>query len=200
VKNIFKVIGIAAFAAVTVFSMTACNKVKEAKATLDALKALEEAVKPEVSDIKTGGNDSGGKAEVSSGNSGGTAENTSGKLTLTDLTSNGKLVVATGGTGFESLFCAANLTQSAITGAKVSNGSVTMKVWSVDAKGNIKNYTGSGSAAMFVLVMDKETIPISGETINDTIIKATHPEGVITVTFKNGTASMSMSDYSILKD
>jgi len=199
-KNIIKVISITAITAVIVFSMTACNKVKEAKATLDALKALEEAVKPESSDIKNGGNDSGGKAEVSGGNSGGSAENTSGKLTLTDITSNGKLVIATGGTAFESLFCAANFTQNAITGAKVSNGSVTMKVWSVDAKGNIKNYTGSGAAAMFVLVTDQETIPITVETVNDDIKKAAHPEGVITVNFKNGAATMSMSGYSILRD
>jgi len=110
----------------------------------------------------------------------------SSSLTITGLGDyNGKYAIAIGVVGKEGIeadvIAAADInfsTQSG-KGGKITNGSVTLKVWNYSAAGTI--FTGSGEAYLTVNVGNTESGTIS--SFGD------EPIGVVLTTFSNGKAS-----------
>ena len=123
--------------------------------------------------------------------SGGTSStsSTSGGLTITGLGEyDGRYVIASGETPGEELALLAassyDLNQQSLTGATISNGKATLKVWSSSYNGGgISNYNGNDKAGFQVLIASNATMDniVAGGSINE-------------VTFTNGKAEVAIEN------
>jgi hypothetical protein len=140
-KNLIKLFGLIALAAVIGFSMTACPA--------------------DAGDSGSGNGSSGGNTPITIGP-------TNGQLTVNNLTGyNSKWIVAIGANDAEtvSVFAADNITGTtsaniAITGKQIANDSAVLKVWQV-TESSLGNYTGSDSINILAAVISKQTLNAS---------------------------------------
>lgn len=117
---------------------------------------------------------------------------TSGRLTITGLEAyNGNYVYAEGGT--ENVFLLAgeniNLLQETFTGSRISNGSVTLKVWQRLETDELVAYSGNNRNVEFgqLLIYSKATVSFS-----DIEIAYGRKEDVEKVNFSNGVGSCAI--------
>ena len=141
-KNLIKLFGLIALAAVIGFSMTACP-----------------------SPTNSNSNSNSG----SSGNTPLTVDATTGQLTVTGLgTYNGKWIIAQGIN--EAYTLSINAADSittptiTITGAEISGGSATLKVWKATSETHLSNYNGNDTLITWAVILTKATLNLSEYT------------------------------------
>jgi len=167
-KNFIKLLGIVTLVVTIGFSMAACNN---------------------------GDNGDNGNSS-NSGNSGN--GNSSGNgLTITGLGDyNGKYAVAVGRiyeeTETREVLIAAvsiDMKKKIITSGKISGGSVTLKVWKIEADDKVSSYSGNDTVKLTVSINNKALL--TGD-------EKDFAGGKMYVTFKNGVASVSVAAGDIM--
>jgi len=124
-----------------------------------------------------------------------------GGLTITGLGKyNGKFAIAVEDSRDDSGLIAAagiNLQNETVTGGKISNGSVTLKVWKAESDDKVKEYSGNDSVSFYVIILKNAAINASTFAgIEDNsdgslilILEKIAGFGTLEVIFKKGIAS-----------
>ncbi|MDR0444340.1 MAG: hypothetical protein LBH44_13145 [Treponema sp.] len=141
------------------------------------------------------------------GGGGGGAGSTSGRLTIEDIPAkyNGKWIIAPGITLSDgTLLTAAESLTTKVTGAKISNGKVELKVWKVSEDSKLVNFNGSGTASMLtVAVMNQASISTEDIGSYSSILMPSwmHASGVFTsVKFNSGVGKAGKNELMMWAD
>jgi len=133
-----------------------------------------------------------------------TIGNTNGKLTINNIPSeyNGEWIIGFAGddsTGADGLFAAADVNSSGvITGGKISNGTVTLKVWKQTGHTSMGNFNGNNSEEFTLIIIGKETITSSDmEKIGD-IFGSNAPDWFVDLGFGEVTFSAGIGTANLV--